>query len=422
MTDGIEPGRDANLSAETATELWAQLEAERIARQTAESARDDAMAAGRAKSEFVAMLSHEIRTPLNGVLGMIELLQNTRLDPEQREFVATLLQSAQSLMGVVNDVLDFTAIEGNRVELEVSEFSAARLAQDAVALMRPMAEQKGLDLLLWVGPLPRRLTGNPTRLQQVLVNLLSNAIKVTEQGEVRLDLSATRVSATRAQAESWRLTCTVTDSSAGIEQAALARLRDAIDDDRLIDTSDTSAAGMRVSIAARLLKQVSGDLRIEIEPGKGCRIIVSAVLDEAGSDAIARIEMPPKPVVLDQLRVLVAEDNPVNQTLAMAVLGRFGIQAELARDGNEALAAVRQKPFDIVLMDMRMPNLDGLEATRAIRALPDRQGRPWIIAVTANAFDQDRQQCLEAGMNDFLPKPFNQAALRAALMNARLPG
>jgi CheY-like chemotaxis protein len=320
-------------------------------------------------------------------------------------------------MGVVNDVLDFTAIEGNRVELEVSEFSAARLAQDAVALMRPMAEQKGLDLLLWVGPLPRRLTGNPTRLQQVLVNLLSNAIKVTEQGEVRLDLSATR-----AQAASWRLTCAVTDSSAGIEQAALARLRDAIDDDRLIDTSDTSAAGMRVSIAARLLKQVSGDLRIEIEPGKGCRIIVSVVLDEAGSDAIARIEMPTKPVVLDQLRVLVAEDNPVNQTLAMAVLGRFGIQAELARDGNEALAAVRQRPFDIVLMDMRMPNLDGLEATRAIRALPDRQGRPWIIAVTANAFDQDRQQCLEAGMNDFLPKPFNQAALRAALMNARLPG
>jgi len=416
MTDGIEPGRDANLSAGTAAELWAQLEAERIARQTAESARDDALAAGRAKSEFVAMLSHEIRTPLNGVLGMIELLQNTRLDPEQREFVATLVQSAQSLMGVVNDVLDFTAIEGNRVELEVSEFSPARLAQDAVALMRPMAEQKGLDLLLWVGPLPRRLTGNPTRLQQVLVNLLSNAIKVTEQGEVRLDLSATR-----AQATSWRLTCTVTDSSAGIEQAALARLRDALDDDRLIDTSDTSAAGMRVSIAARLLKQVSGDLRIEIQPGKGCRIIVSVVLDEAGSDTTERIEMPTKPVVLDQLRVLVAEDNPVNQTLAMAVLGRFGIQAELARDGNEALAAVRQKPFDIVLMDVRMPNLDGLEATRAIRALPDQQGRPWIIAVTANALDQDRQQCLDAGMNDFLPKPFNQAALRSALMNARLP-
>ena len=399
-----------------AADLAAQLEVERAARQAAEAARDEAQVENQYKSEFVALLSREIRTPLNGVLGMIELLQTTRLDAEQREFVATLSLSAQSLVGVVNDVIHFTTVDGAGQDLEVNPFSAARLAEEAVSLMRPMAEQKGLRMLLWVGRMPKRVTGNPTRMQQILVHLLSDAIKLTERGEVRLDLSASALEAGR-----WRLTWTVSDTGIGIDSSNLQNLRAAIQKTPNSEPPGTNALGLALPIAARLVHQLAGSLSVESEPGVGSRIAFSIVLDEPADRVASRPEISTRPVVLDQLRVLVAEDNPVSQTLALAVLGRFGIQAVLARDGQEAVSIASQQPFDIVLMDVRMPKLDGLEATQAIRALPAHHPQPWIIAVTANAFDQDRQQCLNAGMNDFLAKPFNQTSLRDALMNARLP-
>lgn len=398
----------------TLESLSRALATEQAQRLKAEDERDQAQASNRAKAAFVSAMSHEVRTPLNGVIGMIELLRGTRTDREQQAYLDTLNQSAEALLTIVNDLLDFSNIEAGRMQIESRGFSPLRLVQDTIALIRPQAEEKGLNLLLWAGALPERVVGDPTHLQQVWMNLLSNAVKFTERGEVRLDLKADRQGSGRC-----RLHGMVTDTGAGIDRERQRRMMETLAAPQILATPDPSGAGLGLSIASKLLKLMGGELSLESEPGVGSRIGFSVMTEE-----VSREENSPKvsgfrTVPMDQLKVLIAEDNPVNQTLALAVLGKFGIQAELARDGEEALQAVRRQPFDVVLMDVQMPRLDGLAATRAIRALPRNQAQPWIIAVTANAFDQDRQRCLDAGMDDFISKPFRQEALHDALLHAR---
>ena len=376
-----------------------------------------AEAGTRAKSAFLATMSHEIRTPLNGVIGMIELLQGTRLDGEQRGYVETLLQSADTLLAIINDVLDFSRIEAGRLELEHRPFSPLRLAQDVMAMLRPQAERKGLAMLLWSGALPERLAGDPTRLQQVWLNLLSNAVKFTDHGEVRFDLRAERLEGGR-----WRLHGGVTDTGIGLTDTQRLRLFEAFSQADSSMSRRYGGSGLGLAICSRLVAMMDGALTVESTPGEGSCFGFSVSFDAlADASPAAPTQRETPAAALGTLRVLLAEDNPVNQALALSVLRRFGIDARLAQDGRQALEAVREAAYDVVLMDVQMPGMDGIEATRAIRALADAVHQPWIIAVTANAFEQDRERCMLAGMDDFVAKPFRQEALRAALALALEP-
>ena len=393
-------------------ELTRRLEAEQSARIEAEEALAKSVAGNRSKSEFLATMSHEIRTPLNGVIGMIELLRGTRLDNEQRSLLETLSQSSDTLLSILNEVLDFSKIEAGRLEIDSRPFSPLVVAQEIVALLRPQADQKGVAMLLWTGQLPGRLFGDPTRLQQIWLNLLSNAIKFTERGEIRFELFAEQTATGHV-----RLHGSVSDTGIGMSVEQQSRVFEAFTQAASVPGG---GAGLGLAISSRLARIMNGKITIESRPGEGSRFGFSMQLDSFNSKDDGNDQRPGKTdVPVAQLRVLLAEDNAVNQTLALAILAKFGIKAELARNGYEALQAVSVREFDVVLMDVQMPELDGLDATRAIRALPGSVAQPWIIALTANAFEQDRQLCLAAGMDDFVAKPFKQEALRDALMRTR---
>jgi len=393
-------------------ELTRRLEAEQSARIEAEEALEKSVAGNRSKSEFLATMSHEIRTPLNGVIGMIELLRGTRLDNEQRSLLETLSQSSDTLLSILNEVLDFSKIEAGRLEIDSRPFSPLVVAQEIVALLRPQADQKGVAMLLWTGQLPGRLFGDPTRLQQIWLNLLSNAIKFTERGEIRFELFAEGTATGHV-----RLHGSVSDTGIGMSVDQQSRVFEAFTQAASVPGG---GAGLGLAISSRLARIMNGKITIESRPGEGSRFGFSMQLDSFNSKDDGNDQRPGKTdVPVAQLRVLLAEDNAVNQTLALAILAKFGIKAELARNGYEALQAVSVREFDVVLMDVQMPELDGLDATRAIRALPGSVAQPWIIALTANAFEQDRQLCLAAGMDDFVAKPFKQEALRDALMRTR---
>ena len=393
-------------------ELTRRLEAEQSARIEAEEALAKSASGNRSKSEFLATMSHEIRTPLNGVIGMIELLRSTRLDNEQRSLLDTLSQSSDTLLSILNEVLDFSKIEAGRLEMDRRPFSPLVLAQEVVALLRPQADQKGISMLLWTGQLPERLFGDPTRLQQIWLNLLSNAIKFTERGEVRFELFAEHTATGHN-----RLHGSVSDTGIGMSVEQQSRVFEAFTQAASVPGG---GAGLGLAISSRLARIMNGKITLESRPGEGSRFGFAMQLDSFSSKDDGKDPRPGKAdVPVSQLRVLLAEDNAVNQTLALAILAKFGIKAELARNGYEALQAVSVREFDVVLMDVQMPELDGLDATRSIRALPNSVVQPWIIALTANAFEQDRQLCLAAGMDDFVAKPFKQEALRDALMRTR---
>ncbi len=393
-------------------ELTRRLEAEQSARIKAEEALAKSASGNRSKSEFLATMSHEIRTPLNGVIGMIELLRGTRLDSEQRSLLDTLSQSSDTLLSILNEVLDFSKIEAGRLEIDRRAFSPLVVAQEVVALLRPQADQKGIALLLWTGQMPERLFGDPTRLQQIWLNLLSNAIKFTERGEVRFELFSERIPTGHE-----RLHGSVSDTGIGMSVEQQSRVFEAFTQAASVPGG---GAGLGLAISSRLARIMNGKITIESRPGVGSRFGFSMQLDRTSSQNDGNDLRPGKTdVPVAQLRVLLAEDNAVNQTLALAILAKFGIKAELARNGYEALQAVSVREFDVVLMDVQMPELDGLDATRSIRALPSTVAQPWIIALTANAFEQDRQLCMAAGMDDFVAKPFKQEALRDALMRTR---
>ncbi|MBH9552329.1 ATP-binding protein [Inhella gelatinilytica] len=376
-----------------------------------------AEAATRAKSAFLAVMSHEIRTPMNAVLGMAELLTLSPLDDEQQEHLRTLQQAGQSLLVLINDILDFSKIEAGKLDLEHREFSLRRELEATWALFLPTAQAKGLQLELeGLGSLPDPVQGDSTRLRQVLANLLSNAIKFTAQGTVAL-----RVGAAREAADHWTLHVEVQDTGPGIPVDRQSRLFQAFSQ---VDTSTTrefGGTGLGLAICASLCQAMGGAIGVDSAPGSGSRFWFHIQLGNGTTQSALASHPPAAGPSQDWVnwRVLVVDDHPVNRMLAQRLLAKLNLKADLAEDGRQALAAVERQAYDVVLMDMQMPVMDGMQATRAIRAL-SLASQPFIIALTANAYEADRQACLAAGMDDFMSKPFSLDGLRIQL-NALRP-
>jgi len=372
-------------------------------------AMDEARGANRAKSEFLAVMSHEIRTPLNGVIGMTELLATTALDERQRRYVTAAAASGRHLLDLLNDILDFSKVEANRLTLAAEPVDLRRLVGEVIDAFMPDATARRLTLDGAVGAeVPARVRGDPLRLRQILVNLVGNAVKFTPSGWIRV-----RVTIEGADA---KLHFAVADSGIGIEPAARERIFDAFTQADSSTTRRYGGSGLGLAITSRLVRLMGGELALDSRPGQGSTFgfAVALVALDAVEVAPAVAIAPPD---ARRLRVLVAEDNVVNQEVMRAMLECCGVEIALAANGREAVQAARDRAFDIVLMDCLMPVLDGYEAARMIRAIEAGSGRKAaaIVAVTANATEDDRRECLAAGMDDFIAKPVSLDALRAML-------
>ncbi len=376
-------------------------------------ARDAAVEASRAKSQFLAGLSHEIRTPLNVVIGMSELLEENQLNGEQRDRIETIRASANALLALINDILDLSKIEASQLELECTAFQPENVVQAALRLIQPSARAKRLRLDHSSPGLDTWTLGDPNRLRQVLLNLLNNAVKFTRRGHVRLELSVLEQTPDHVQ-----LRLLVEDTGIGVFPEHVAKVFSAF---QQADTSITrrfGGTGLGLTISQRIVTAMGGQIQLESLPGKGTRFWFDVTLPV--TDPPAAVFETVDGDVADR-RILVVEDFAPNRKVILAQLAKLGCQVDAVDSGSAAFKKLAHEAYDVVLMDVQMPGWDGLETTRRLRAEPFGRSVP-IIALTANAFAEDRRDCLEAGMDDFISKPVRLSELREALgRNLRPP-